>query len=60
MGIFIVLYIVSAIIVFRDVKKDKSMRDTITFIILMIIAFAFGVFYFRNPYQKSLIEYLMN
>lgn len=60
MEIFMVLYIVSAVIVFKDIKRYKSIRDVIAFIILMIIAFAFGIFYFRDPYQRSLIDYLIN
>lgn len=59
MGIFLVMYVVSGIIVFRDIKRENSKRDMIVFISLMIIAFAFGIFYFRDPYQKSLIEYLI-
>lgn len=59
MGIFLVLYTISGIIVFRDIKKENSKRDMIVFISLMIIALAFGIFYFRDPYQKSLIEYLV-
>lgn len=59
MGIFLVMYVVSGIIVFRDIKRENSKRDMIVFISLMIIAFAFGIFYFRDPYQKSLIEYLL-
>jgi len=59
MEIFLVLYVVSGIIVFRDIKKENSKRDMIVFISLMIIALAFGIFYFRDPYQKSLIEYLL-
>lgn len=59
MGIFLVMYVVSGIIVFREIKRENSKRDMIVFISLMIIAFAFGIFYFRDPYQKSLIEYLL-
>ncbi|MBE5812779.1 MAG: hypothetical protein E7314_03910 [Clostridiales bacterium] len=59
MGIFLVLYLVPGIIVFKDIKKENSKRDMIAFIVLMVLAFAFGVFYFRDPYQKSLIEYLL-
>lgn len=59
MGIFLVLYSVSGIIVFRDIKKENSKRDMIVFAVLMVIALALGVFYFRDPYQKSLIEHFM-
>jgi len=59
MGIFLVLYVVPGIIVFRDIKKENSKRDMVAFVVLMIIALAFGIFYFRDPYQKSLIEYFM-
>ena len=59
MGIFLVLYAVSGIIVFRDIKKEKSKHDMIAFVVLMVVALAFGIFYFRDPYQKSLIEHLM-
>lgn len=59
MGIFLVLYSISGIIVFRDIKKENSNRDMIVFGVLMVIALAFGVFYFRDPYQKSLIEHFM-
>ena len=58
MGIFLVMYTISGIIVFRDIKKENSKRDMIAFIVLMIIALVFGIFYFRDPYQKSLIEHL--
>lgn len=60
MGIFLVLYTISGIIVYKDIKKENSKRDMITFIVLMAIAIAFGIFYFRDPYQKSLIEHLMS
>lgn len=59
MEIFLVLYAVSGIIVYKDIKKENSKRDMVTFVVLMVIALAFGIFYFRDPYQKSLIEYLM-
>jgi tryptophan-rich sensory protein len=59
MGIFLVMYTISGIIVFRDIKKENSKRDMTMFIVLMIIAFIFGVFYFKDPYQESLIEYLI-
>lgn len=59
MDIFLVLYTISGIIVYRDIKKEKSKRDMIAFTTLMIIALAFGIFYFRDPYQKSLIENLV-
>ena len=60
MGIFLVMYIVSGIIVYKDIKKENSKRDMTAFITLMIVALVFGVFYFRDPYQESLIEHLMN
>ena len=59
MGIFLVLYVVSGIIVFKDIKKENSKRDITAFVVLMVIAFLFGIFYFRDPYQKSLIEHFM-
>ena len=59
MGIFLVMYTIAGIIVFRNIKKEKSKRDMVTFCVLMIIAFAFGIFYFRDPYQKSLIEHVV-
>lgn len=59
MEIFLVLYVVAGIIVFRDIKKENSKRDMIAFIVLMIVALALGILYFRDPYQKSLIEHLM-
>lgn len=59
MDIFLVLYSISGIIVFKDIKKEKSKRDMIVFGVLMIISFAFGIFYFRDPYQKSLIEHVV-
>ena len=57
MEIFLVLYVVSGIIVYKDIKKENSKRDMLAFIALMVIALAFGLFYFRDPYQKSLIEH---
>lgn len=59
MDIFLVLYTISGIIVYRDIKKEKSKRDMVAFATLMVIALAFGIFYFRDPYQKSLIEHLL-
>ena len=59
MGIFLVLYSISGIIVFRDIKSENSKRDMVAFITLMVLAFAFGIFYFRDPYQKSLIEHVV-
>ena len=59
MEIFLVLYAVSGIIVYKDIKKEKSKRDVVAFVVLMVIALAFGIFYFRDPYQKSLIEHFM-
>jgi len=58
MGIFLVIYSISGIIVFRDIKRENSKRDMTAFIVLMIIAFVFGVFYFKDPYQESLIEHI--
>ena len=60
MGIFLVMYIVSGIIVYKDIQKEKSKKDTIAFVTLMVIALVFGIMYFRAPYQESLIEHLMN
>lgn len=59
MGIFLVLYVVFGIIVFRDIKRENSKRDMTAFVVLMVVALAFGIFYFRDPYQKSLIEHFM-
>jgi len=59
MDIFLVLYTISGIIVYRDIKKENSKRDMIAFITLMVIALVFGIFYFRDPYQKSLIEHII-
>ena len=58
MGIFLVIYSISGIIVFRDIKRENSKRDMTAFIVLMIIALVFGVFYFKDPYQESLIEHI--
>jgi len=60
MGIFLVLYVVFGIIVYRDIQKEKSKRDMTVFVVLMVVALAFGIFYFRDPYQKSLIEHFKN
>ena len=38
MEIFLVLYAVFGIIVYRDIQKEKSKRDMIAFIVLMILA----------------------
>ena len=59
MNIFSVLYIISGIIVFKDIKKENSKRDMIIYITLMTVTLIFAFFYFRDPYQKSLIEYFM-
>lgn len=59
MGIFSVLFTISGIVVYRNIKRENSKRDMVIYIVLMILALIFAIFYFRDPYQKSLIEYLM-
>ena len=59
MNIFSVLYVISGVIAFKSVKKENSKRDMVVYIMLMILTLIFAFFYFRDPYQESLIEYLM-
>ncbi|PKM72173.1 MAG: hypothetical protein CVU91_10615 [Firmicutes bacterium HGW-Firmicutes-16] len=53
LSVFFAILIVFSIFDYRSMKKAKLKKEMVSYLILMVLAGAFAVFYLTNPHQES-------
>ncbi len=53
LSVFFAVLIVFGIIDYRSMKKEKLKKEILPYLILMVLAGTFAVFYLTNPHRES-------
>lgn len=59
MTLFNTFFIIIGVAEFIRIFQSKIKKDIIVYTICMILVFAFGLFFFLNPFKPSLLSFIL-